>query len=107
LAHSDLAEHDPAFAALAAEATTTALRQSDPSETRSLLLYRSTLALNSYRSGDAADANEVTGQILTALPAVSSRRLLARLRPLATEAATHDSTATDLAHRLNILTTTT
>ena len=104
LAHSDLAEHDPTHAIQAAEFTMTALRQGNVSEICSLQLWRTTLALNSYRSGDTERGNEVTGQILAALPAVHSRRLLARLRPLAAEAATHDSTATDLAHRLNTLT---
>jgi len=69
-------------------------------ETRNLLMHPTTLALNSYRCGDTYQANEITGRLVAVLSDVSSRRLLTRLRPLAIEAATHDSAAIDLAHKL-------
>lgn len=106
LAYTDLAEHDPTFGPAAIEAATTAVQQTNQTETRSGLLHRTPLALNSYRCGDIDIANHTTSQILTALPDVSSRRLTTRLRALTIEAATHDSTATDLAHQLNLLTAT-
>jgi tetratricopeptide (TPR) repeat protein len=105
LTHTDLAEHDPASVTLALDAAATAVRHTARGERRSLLLHQGPLALNSYRSGNTELANQLTSEITATLPEVSSRRLLARLRPLAAEAATHDSTATDLAHRLNTLTT--
>jgi predicted XRE-type DNA-binding protein len=100
-AYSELAEHDPTYAIHAVEASTTAVRLIPDGETRSLLSHLIPLALNSYRAGDTDLANDRTSQILAALPQISSRRLTARLRPLAIEAATHDSTATDLAHQID------
>jgi tetratricopeptide (TPR) repeat protein len=99
-AYTDLADHDSTQAAPAVEAATTALQRAPENETRSTLLCQTPLALNAYRTGDTDLANKLTSQILTALPDVSSRRLTTRLRALTTEAATHDSTATDLAHQL-------
>jgi tetratricopeptide (TPR) repeat protein len=100
LAYTDLAEHNTAFAAHALDAATTAASQCNHSETRALLARLYPLALNAYRIADVTVANETTGQIVAGLPQVSSRRLTARLRLLATEAAAHDSTAADLAHQL-------
>ena len=106
LAYADLAEHDVAAAEVAVERETTALQQmASRTEIRNLLMHQTTLALNAYRTGDTTLANRTASQVVEALAEVSSHRLLARLRPLATEAATHDSTAADLAHRLATLTT--
>ena len=101
VAYSQFAEHDPTYAAHAVEAAATAARLSNHSEVRCLLDDLIPLALNSYRAGDTDLANDRTSQILAALPQISSRRLTARLRPLAIEAATHDSTATDLARQID------
>ena len=101
LAHSGLAEHSPAHSALAVDATRTGLGQRADWEGRSLLAYRIPLALNAYRSSATEYANKTTGQVLAGLPDVSSRRVNAGLRQLAIEAATHDSTAADLAHRID------
>jgi len=103
LAYSHLAEHDASYAARAADVAATAARSCPDSEPCTLLLAQVPLALNDYRSGNIDVANETTEAILTALPEVSSRRLTARLGPLAAEAATHGSTATDLAHQLTML----
>jgi transcriptional regulator with XRE-family HTH domain len=101
MAHSRLAEHDPAYAAHAIEAASTAAGLTPTGEIRSWLVDATPLALNAYRAGDTALANQTTSRIVAALPQVSSRRVLARLRPLTAEATTHDSTATDLAHQLD------
>ena len=106
-AYTDLANSDPALADRAIESAKAALRfRADESHYRRALIVECTkLALNAYRSGETDLANQTTSQVIDALPQVSSRRLANRLQPLAIEAATHDSTATDLAHQLSSLST--
>lgn len=99
-AHTDLAQHDDGYAARAMSGVMAALRLRNQGEIRGTLLARTTLALNAYRSGDIAQGDAVTAQILTDLPNVHSRRLQTRLRPLAIQAATHDSISADLANQL-------
>jgi hypothetical protein len=103
IAYSHLAEHDPAHAARGIDAGMTGARLTNPGETRAFLAHQIPLALNAYRGSNTELANDATAKIATALPQISSRRLVARLRPLAAEAATHDSTAADLAEHLNAL----
>lgn len=103
LAYSHLAEHDRSYATCAADMAVSAVRLCPDGEQRTLLVDQVPLALNAYRCGDINTANETTTTILAALPEVSSRRVSARLRPLAAEAARQDSTAADLAHRLSML----
>ncbi|HEY0637420.1 MAG TPA: hypothetical protein VGD67_07220 [Pseudonocardiaceae bacterium] len=58
------------------------------------------IALNAYRSAGTGLGNRTTADLLPLRPSLNSTSATARLRPLATEAATHDSTATDLAQSL-------
>lgn len=104
-AYSYLAEHNRSFADRAIEEMATAMRLRDPRRTRAALFDRTSLALNSYRTGDTDRANTVASELLSSVPQISSRRLLTRLSPLAKEAADqHDSTASDIAHQIRILT---
>ncbi len=105
LAYTDLARQDQAYTHRAVDEATSAIQLRDPTRTRAVLLKRTTLALNAYRGGETDLANRTTSQVLAALPEVSSRRVANRLRPLAIEAATHDSTAADLAHQLSVTVT--
>ena len=102
--YSDLAAHDPSLAPRAIEEASMAAALSESTgRTRGVLQARVALALNHYRCGDTTTANDQAAHVLTALPQVSSRRVLASLRPLAIAAAAHrtDSTATDLAQRIS------
>ena len=102
-AYTDLAARDRALTGRALESVTAALRlrAGESHRVRALQVDRSKLALNSYRVGDTDLANDTTSKVLAAIPEISSHRFATRLRPLAAEAATHDSTAADLARQLN------
>ena len=105
LVYSDLARSTVSCAQQAVDHVVNSIRLTDPDHSQRLLLRQGVLALNAYRSGETELANQTSEQVLAALPQVSSRRLANRLQPLAIEAATHDSTAAELAHRLTTLTT--
>lgn len=101
-AYSDLAAKHEDYATRAIDEALKAAQLWQPSYAPALMMTKATLALNYYRCGDTATANELTAQVLATVPAVSSRRDATGLRPLAAAAAAyeHDSTANDLAHQL-------
>ncbi|MGH4001135.1 MAG: hypothetical protein ACRDTJ_27165 [Pseudonocardiaceae bacterium] len=102
-AYSQLASHDQRFAENAVIDMTEALTLRDPGRARAMLWGHMTLATNQYRCGETDLANASTGQILTSIGQVSSRRTTRDLITLGTEIRQHttDSTALDLAHRIN------
>ena len=102
LCHSDLAAHHLAHAVAALETVTKAIEREPASDNRNQrrALRLGVAALNAYRSADPDLGNRTTAALLPLLPSLNSTRVAARLRPLAIEAATHDSTAADLAQRL-------
>jgi ATP/maltotriose-dependent transcriptional regulator MalT len=105
--YSDLAGHDPAYIHQAIDSANTAMRLRGNSPSRAFLVDRAKLALNAYRDGDTDHANRFTNELLAAASQVSSQRLRTTLlRPLAVEAAARDdSTAADLAQRLDTVVT--
>ncbi|MGQ0774186.1 MAG: hypothetical protein ACT4NY_07180 [Pseudonocardiales bacterium] len=99
-AYTRLAVHDQQFAEAAVTDLTEALTLGDPSRTRAMLRVRVTLATNQYRCGETDLANTSTEQVLATIGQVNSPRTALAL---GTEIRRHttDSTALDLAHRIN------